>query len=1529
MTEQPMVLEPRRRGSITRRIAVAVGIDVYRSWGRLRNAARDARDVAAVLEAAYGFEVRRLLDAEATREAVEAEVRTSLEGSAESTQWLFYFAGHGAGKGDNGFLIPADGSEREASSQLPVRWLLEACLGSRCGETLIVLDACYSGQAMIEPDFRSWLHGGRAAGAGVRQLVTAGAPDQHVFDGGGGDHSVFTRCLLDALEGYAGLHEEAAAAEGSPGNAGASIRFTPLLDWIQSAVAERLRAQGWPPDDQRVLGGSLTQSRASDFTFDATVPLIPATVVRGTRDASGIKSLASLRLLAELPGKAPRRSLKLAAQLAAQFVAGGRPFELPTSDHKPLVEGDAGGAEPAIGGGGRIREQAAKTLGKLAASESPAGELGVEDPLLCLALRDAEPAVRDRARRALNRLPTTRRSNLADRLLEWWAMPVTAIPGYGPEREKKRQCEELKRRLWHLIICLPESRRRLRAATRVGAAASLAGLSAARAWRWIERRRTLRRLAAVSSLAAGLFYAGVAAHYYLSTSGTSIVVRRGVPGLEFLPAMGSVAVATDFAVEEIEDAAPVVRHRVRGLWPRLEEGMLGWGPQLGERLRPAPAALAFWRWGDLESALRQLRRGMAAADPASLEAALYIAAQDEAALPPIAEMVMASVAPLSAASDLAQRLGLTSPVDAAQDAVAEDLPGLLSVFRDLHPRATAAAAGSLGTRLPASTGLEAWVLIEAVAAFGANAPRAQLQALDKGLDLLSSDRLEPWLAARIAGAVERLLEARPSLSARSVPRLAEIHARSPAADRAGLLALLDLPPAAGRAARQAALEVLLDAVRGGSPAERIAAGEILSDRLAANPSEKPAIATALAALLDDPVPEVRLAAASSAAEMPPQVTARGPAVEQTRQIALGAGGDDSRRRAIEVLMRLSDAATAHRVEGTLIGLSADASVRIRAAAVTALGQLGLQRTDLGEIETALRRALEDPSPGVRQAAARGLLFLADRLAGDLGPALDEVIDSVTAIANLMPTEELGRQLGSRSPAAVGLLARAIVQRLERTPADRSYFLIELLQSAVASSAELSPSSAEALTELLASDTDADWVFSALSSAGNVEHFANRLFQLLQNPEAGRRRAAAKAVGLLVYYRRELVAKAAAALAPALQDPELEVRLSAARALQTAGGGERAALLSPLLGGLAAREPELRLACARALQGLARGEPPPASLPPALDGALADSHPPVRGAVAQALKAWSRDRPRGISRAVERLRRRLLIEPEPEVRAEVAAALAVAAGDTQEVADSLVTLARGWLDSGDPRLKSGAVRVLRDLGEAHGAEADRAIETLGIAFAQAEEPKWVLLAVRDVGIQQQAGGRAALDFMIDALGNESYAVRWDAVMNGLEPLARFQPPLSRMALDALDRALSQGLGVGDVRDQHFLTARVDIGRALVVHDPETLWPRLESGAAHERRLGHRMLLHLVTERPELEPQILKRLDRLRRSLRPHVRQSASLAAEMLLLLRQTEDLLHDPVASRRWSQLLDRLSFTELEAGVEVAGKRISDADPGI
>jgi hypothetical protein len=105
------------------------------------------------------------------------------------------------GEAQRGYLVPYDGTESFASL-LAMNQLHDLSdVMSMARHQLFILDACFGGLlsrrgSTVDPHMQSYID--EITKRRARQVLTAGGANQHVVDGGPGDHSVFAGQLLKA-----------------------------------------------------------------------------------------------------------------------------------------------------------------------------------------------------------------------------------------------------------------------------------------------------------------------------------------------------------------------------------------------------------------------------------------------------------------------------------------------------------------------------------------------------------------------------------------------------------------------------------------------------------------------------------------------------------------------------------------------------------------------------------------------------------------------------------------------------------------------------------------------------------------------------------------------------------------------------------------------------------------------------------------------------------------------------------------------------------------------------------------------------------------------------------------------------------------------------------------------------------------------------------------------------------------------------------------------------------------------------------
>lgn len=187
--------------------ALVIGNNEYRQLPKLQTAVEDARVVGKLLEEQYGFQVTALYNAD--RAVILTTLNDFRKRLTEKDNFLIYYAGHGTleEKNTQGFWLPVDSSLDDDVNWLPTDRITGIMNLMSAKQIMVVADACYSGimtrasltrleSGKSEESYNKWLK--KMAAYKSRVIISSGE-NKPVLDGGGGDHSVFAKALLDTL----------------------------------------------------------------------------------------------------------------------------------------------------------------------------------------------------------------------------------------------------------------------------------------------------------------------------------------------------------------------------------------------------------------------------------------------------------------------------------------------------------------------------------------------------------------------------------------------------------------------------------------------------------------------------------------------------------------------------------------------------------------------------------------------------------------------------------------------------------------------------------------------------------------------------------------------------------------------------------------------------------------------------------------------------------------------------------------------------------------------------------------------------------------------------------------------------------------------------------------------------------------------------------------------------------------------------------------------------------------------------------
>jgi hypothetical protein len=187
--------------------ALIIGINTYENIPPLKTAVNGAREVGKVLREEYGFEVRSILDAKATRTAIMKELNDLKNRLNPEDRLLIYYAGHGYNdtETETSYWLPVEADKDDPTNWIEARSITDQLKRTRAKQVLIVADSCYSGTMAraVDPSLsgrgsrESYLR--RLMDKPSRVLIASGG-NEPVTDTGGKRHSIFAQVFIDALK---------------------------------------------------------------------------------------------------------------------------------------------------------------------------------------------------------------------------------------------------------------------------------------------------------------------------------------------------------------------------------------------------------------------------------------------------------------------------------------------------------------------------------------------------------------------------------------------------------------------------------------------------------------------------------------------------------------------------------------------------------------------------------------------------------------------------------------------------------------------------------------------------------------------------------------------------------------------------------------------------------------------------------------------------------------------------------------------------------------------------------------------------------------------------------------------------------------------------------------------------------------------------------------------------------------------------------------------------------------------------------
>ena len=199
----------------TKSNALVIGINQYLLWPHLEYAISDAQEIGSILKD-KNFNVKLLLDEEATKQNIVQEISTLVKNADANSRIFLYFAGHGQtedipGGGERGYIVPVDADLYNwQGSMLSMRDINSTIRQSRAKHIFLAFDSCYSGLGLtrgvkvIKEQYSGYVD--KMLQLKSIQVLTAGGRAEQAIESDG--HGLFTSHLLAALSGIADINSD-------------------------------------------------------------------------------------------------------------------------------------------------------------------------------------------------------------------------------------------------------------------------------------------------------------------------------------------------------------------------------------------------------------------------------------------------------------------------------------------------------------------------------------------------------------------------------------------------------------------------------------------------------------------------------------------------------------------------------------------------------------------------------------------------------------------------------------------------------------------------------------------------------------------------------------------------------------------------------------------------------------------------------------------------------------------------------------------------------------------------------------------------------------------------------------------------------------------------------------------------------------------------------------------------------------------------------------------------------------------------
>lgn len=198
---------PAELGGVGRKFALFIGIETYSdvAISDLRTPQNDVRAIGELLTGKFGFEAEYLIDPKRS-DITRALMRYQKELEPEDS-FLLYFAGHGIENYGDGYWLPSTASYEDDTEWVSNDYVTRKLKALQATNVLVVSDSCFSGtlsRGVKVGENKSSESAFELFSKTKSRLVITSGNLTPVIDGGGGEHSLFARGLLESLTTLSG-----------------------------------------------------------------------------------------------------------------------------------------------------------------------------------------------------------------------------------------------------------------------------------------------------------------------------------------------------------------------------------------------------------------------------------------------------------------------------------------------------------------------------------------------------------------------------------------------------------------------------------------------------------------------------------------------------------------------------------------------------------------------------------------------------------------------------------------------------------------------------------------------------------------------------------------------------------------------------------------------------------------------------------------------------------------------------------------------------------------------------------------------------------------------------------------------------------------------------------------------------------------------------------------------------------------------------------------------------------------------------